>query len=323
LNGAQRIGEVLAVVPGWERAVETVLGDYLQALHVERIDDYQGALAQLGGAGVTLVEGRVDTEPRGELPSLASLVRSHHLKLGSLLHGVYAAETADVAFAERARLNPGESIITRQGIWMGPDWLRVLGNADDDAGIIARAQEIETLGMEVEEAERNLGELQGRVAESRERVERLEAEREALQARANQLSQQLAELKADHGVRRVQKEEADARRERVRRERDEIDAQIAQESERLEQARQRLVTAEQEREHHAEERANFALNREDNERGLEEARRAARASRDRFHSLNGELGSLTSRLSAGAVGCSWCGERLADPAMRARQRKCR
>jgi chromosome segregation protein len=299
LDDAGRLGEALAVVGGWERAVETVLGDYLQAVRVDRIDDFQQALGGLGDSSVTLLEGRVEAESSGDLPTLASLVRSQPLKLGSLLHGVFAAETVDVAFAQRQRLSAGESIITRQGVWVGPDWVRVLGRGSDEAGIIERAQQIDTLAMRVEEAERRLGTLQGRVAEARVRVERLEIEREQLQTRANGLNQRLGELKADHGVRRVQKEEADARRERVRREREEIDQQIVQESDRLDEARVRLVHAESAREQQAEQRAAFALTREGNERELEAARQAARARRDRFHQLNGELGGLQSRLAAG------------------------
>lgn len=298
LAGARRLGELLAVAPGWERAVETVLGDYLQAIPVDRIDDFQSALTDLADGGVTLVEGRLETEYAGELPSLASLVRSQDLKLGSLLHGVYAAETADVAFGERRRLAPQESIITRQGVWVGPDWARVLGRAEDEAGIIERAQQIDTLSLQVEEAERHLGELQGRVAQGRARVAELEAERDRAQTRANELNQRLGELRTDHGVRRVQKEEADARRERMQHEREEIDAQIAQEGEKLAEARARLTEAEQARESRAESRAEFALTREDSERELEQARNAARESRDRYHGLNGELGSLRSRLSA-------------------------
>ncbi|MEQ8859348.1 MAG: chromosome segregation protein SMC [Pseudomonadales bacterium] len=298
LDGARRLGEVLAVAPGWERAVETVLGDYLQAVQVDRIDDFETAIGHLEQGGVTLVEGSVDAEYGGDLPSLASLVRSQQLRLGSLLHGVYAAETADVAFAQRRRLAPSESIITRQGVWIGPDWVRVLGRAEDQSGIIERAQQIEALTMRTEEAERHLGELQGRVARGRSRVEQLETERDRLQASSNTLNQRLGELKTDHGVRRVQKEEADARRERVRREREEIDAQIAHEGERLSEARAQLSTSEQQREAGAERRAAFALTREGSERELTEAREAARNRRDHYHGLNGELGSLKSRLAA-------------------------
>ena len=42
-----RLGESLAVVPGWELAVETVLGDLLSAIRVDNLDDFAQSLAQL------------------------------------------------------------------------------------------------------------------------------------------------------------------------------------------------------------------------------------------------------------------------------------
>ncbi len=299
LDSAERLGEVLAVAPGWERAVESVLGDYLQAIHVGHLDDFEAALGRLDQGTVILVEARLEAPYQGELPSLASLVQSHDLKLGSILHGIYAAESTDLAFAQRHRLRPYESIITRQGVWVGPDWVRVLCADPGESGIIERAQEIDALNMRLEEAERNLAVLQGEVSESRVRVEGLEAERDRLQTTANDLNKRLGELKTAHGVRRVRKEEADARRERVQREHEEIAAQITQETERLHEARAKLADAEQQREGLAAERSAFAITREDSERSLEEARAAARASRDHYHGLNGELGSLRSRLAAG------------------------
>ncbi len=299
LTSAERLGEALAVVPGWERAVETVLGDYLQSLHVPRIDDFQAALADLAGAGVTLLEGRIEPAADGDLPGLASMVRSHGLKLGSLLHGVYAAESVEVAFMSRQSLAAGESIITRQGVWVGPDWVRVLAEGQQQAGIIERAQQIEALSMRVEEAESNLGAQQGLMSQCRQRVEQLETERESLQSRINTVNQRLGELKADHGVRRVQKEEADARRDRVQRERAELEEQAGQESQALAATRQRLVAAEQAREIKSAERQRFAATREDNERQLDLARETSRAHRDRYHALNGELRSLESKLTAG------------------------
>ena len=35
-----RLGEALAVVPGWERAVETALGHFLSALQVDNLDEF-------------------------------------------------------------------------------------------------------------------------------------------------------------------------------------------------------------------------------------------------------------------------------------------
>ncbi len=298
LAGAERLGEVLSVVPGWEQAVETVLGDHLQAIHVERVDDYAASLGAFDEGGVTLMEATMDVSMTGDLPSLASLIRSHDLRLGSVLQGIYAAESVEVAMAKRSQLQVGESIMTRQGVWVGPDWVRRYAVAEDEAGIIQRAQEIETLNLRVEEAEQTLSNLMGQLAEGRSRIESLEAVREERQAEINRLNQSLGELKTDHGVRRVQLEEADARRERLAREREELAAQIAEEAARLEEARTRLAAALTAQEGQAETRDRLSTVREETETTLAAAREKARASRDRYHGLNAEWQSLQSRLSA-------------------------
>ena len=301
LSTAQRLGEVLSVVPGWEQAVEIALGDHLQAIRVADLEAYQDTFATFSGGGVTLFEASVDTQKMaGALPSLASLIRGQNLKLGSLLQGIYAAESVEVALANRAELKPGESIVTRQGIWLGPDWIKRVAEPTEESskGIIQRAQELETLNLRVEEAESTLADLQKHVVQGRTRIEQLEGAREALQLQINRLNQSLGELKTDHGVRRVQLEEADARRTRLTGEKAEIDQQVREESERLKTARQTLASVLNAQEGQEEKRAGLAAQRQDTQQQLELARVSARASRDHFHSLNAQLQGLQSKLAA-------------------------
>ena len=58
LSQAQRVGEHLAVVPGWERAIEAVLGRFLQAIQVDSLEDYADSLVNLAEGDVALVEYR-------------------------------------------------------------------------------------------------------------------------------------------------------------------------------------------------------------------------------------------------------------------------
>ncbi|MGE0624668.1 MAG: chromosome segregation protein SMC [Pseudomonadales bacterium] len=298
LAQAERLGEMLAVVPGWEQAVEAVLGDHLQAVHVDNVDHYSRALDGFTQGGVTLMEASLDVDMNGPLPTLASLIRSHNLRLGSVLQGIYAAESVEVAMANRQGLAVGESIITRQGVWVGPDWIRRYVVDQDDAGIIQRGQEIETLNLRVEEAEQTLADLTRQLSEGKSRIERIERLRDERQGEINRLSQSLGELKTDHGVRRVQLEEADARRARLAREKQELQAQITEEAARLEQARTALAAALGAQEGQAGDRERLTAEREETEVGLTAARERARGSRDRYHALNGEWQSLQSRLAA-------------------------
>src|SRR3569833_2422655 len=56
LSQRPRVAETLEVESGWERAVETALGDYLEAVCVDGIDQLAGALGNLAKGRVALVE---------------------------------------------------------------------------------------------------------------------------------------------------------------------------------------------------------------------------------------------------------------------------
>jgi chromosome segregation protein len=297
LADAPRIGEGLSVTAGWERAVETVLGDRLQAVRVDSIPAYAQQLSSLEHGIVTLVDGATGSAVERELPALATFVRSA-VPLGSLLNGVYTARSLGAALEHRAALAPGESIIARDGTWLGPDWLRLDRGEDIGHGIIERGQQLDVLRERVEQAEINLTELQGRVADGRARVEALDKRRHDLHGTINGLSQSLGQLRADHGVHRVRLEEADARRERLRRDAADIEQQIVHETSRLHAARERLAQAERAHAHFDSDRAALSSRRESNMAAVEQTRQQARADRDRFHALNGEKQTLMSRLDA-------------------------
>ena len=298
LQGGARLGEQLSVVPGWELAVEAVLGDDLQAIRVDKIDGYADALARLPSGAVTLFEGRTQARADGTLPLLATLVRGDELGLGALLDAVYAAESVSVALAQRESLANFESIVTRDGLWFGRDWVRAIRGEENETGIIQRAQQIETLSIALEEAEQRLADLQDAVAETKTSIQDSEINRDSLQQRSGELDRELGQLRADLGVKQVRIEEAESRRERLIKERTDIEAQVTAESLVLTEARGRLGEAETIRETQAERRVIMLEERDTNSVRLEEARSAARAAQDRFHQINSELQNATSHLSA-------------------------
>ncbi len=298
LEGGARLGEQLSVVPGWELAVEAVLGADLQAIQVDRIDGYAAALAKLPSGAVTLFEGRTQTKADGELPLLATLIRGDKLGLGALLDGVYAAKSVTVALAQRARLNNFESIVTRDGLWFGRDWVRAIRGEENETGIIQRAQQIETLSIALEEAEQQLSDLQDAVVNNKTAIADAETHRDALQQRSGELDRALGQLRADLGVKQVRIEEAESRRDRLVKERGDIEAQVAAESVVLAEARSLLGEAETVRESQTERRISMLEERDANSVRLEEARRSARGAQDHFHKINSELQNSQSHLAA-------------------------
>ena len=311
LSGSERLGESLAVVPGWEVAIETVLGRFVSALQVADLDQFGPSLAELTDGDLALIETQRHVSEGSEsykttrttntvieLPTIYSMIRGDGAFTGSLLQGVYAAESTAVALSKRKFLQPGESIVTREGFWVGVDWLRVLHDDDQQAGIIERAQSIETLVLRVDEAEQTLAELQSHVINGRSRVEELERQREELQANVNQIKENLGNRRTHHGVTRVKLEEAGARREQLRIEGEDIAQQLAEEEQSLGVARERLVEAEMSREVQAETREELSQQRQQFDASIELVRSRARQSRDEYHQLNVEQQALQSKLAA-------------------------
>jgi chromosome segregation protein len=302
LSSAQRLGQNLSVVPGWEGAVESVLGRFMQALQVDDLTGFAGTLSQLAEGDLALVESRATdaVDARNEalaLPTVRSLLRDRSLAGSSLLYGVFAAESAEVALSKRQQLALGQSIITREGFWVGPDWMRALHDADQTQGIIERGRAIESLVLEIEEAEAQLATLVDQRQEARVQVETLEAKREELQRQANELNQSLSDRRTDHGVTRVKLEEAAARQEQLRKESAEVAEQLAQEKSRREQTRSALAIAETVRSEQSVVKADLTEQREQLGERLQRGRDSARASRDKFHAVNVRLESVQSQLT--------------------------
>src|SRR5262245_32233828 len=69
LAGNTRVAQTLDVESGWERAAETALGDYLEAVCVDRLDEVAGALDGFNSGRIALVEptGAADAAPSDSL----------------------------------------------------------------------------------------------------------------------------------------------------------------------------------------------------------------------------------------------------------------
>ena len=119
LEGRPHLAQKLEVEKPWERAVETVLGDFLQAICVTRCEDH---LSSLPSADVMLVNtGAEPVEADGTLLQKVT----HAGSAAALLGAVRTAETMDKALSLQQRLEPGQSVITPDGVWLGAGWVRI------------------------------------------------------------------------------------------------------------------------------------------------------------------------------------------------------
>ncbi len=323
LSDAPRLGERLGVSPGWESAVEAVLGGFADAVAVDDTGALANDLKSPEDGGLTLYEaspaspsewalsGEGPRAPRLKAPSCEGQTpRAPRLKappplsafvdnpVGSLLDGVFAATSVEQALAHRPALAPGQSIVTKDGIWLGADWIRVGTASAKDGGVVARAREIDRLEAACREADARVGDREKRLAETRERLLVLEQEREAIQARHTEHAEELSRATLEHDVRQVRVEEADARARRTAAERDEIRSQIEDETKLLAACRDRLAELGEAADEMRSEGEALREVRDRESAELERARRDAQEARDALHALRGEYQGMRASVAA-------------------------
>jgi chromosome segregation protein len=283
LADAPRLAQQIEVEPGWERAVETVLGSHLEAVCVDGLDAVASVLEDLPSGSLSVYE---TTSPaNGSTVDGTPLVDKVTARwdLAPLLHGIHAAEDLDQALRLRNGLQAGESVVTRDGIWLGTRWLRVIREEDGSAGILEREREIRSLEEDLERLEATVEEHEQRLAEGRERLHELEERREAIQGEASQLHRQLGDLRARLGGRRVRLEQLQARQRRIGEDMEEVAGEIEQDRLRLAEASASRAEAMALVERLMQERDELSERRERLQQELTEARAAARAARDEVH----------------------------------------
>jgi chromosome segregation protein len=237
-----RLAERLSVQPGWETAVETVLGDYLEAVCVDGLDDVAKALDSLThGAASFFDTGAAsagDVGAGADTTMLAQQVQDGGAT--ALLRGIHAADDLPAALALRRALPTGESVITRDGIWIGPNWLRVNRADDPHSGVLAREQEIRELRASIGGAAFEVEELAARHEEIRSRLAMLESSRDEVRQQAAEAHRTAAGLQASLQTTRSRLEQACNRLSALGQEVSEIESQLADADAHTRQSRSRL-----------------------------------------------------------------------------------
>ncbi|MHB0819785.1 chromosome segregation protein SMC [Stutzerimonas stutzeri] len=286
LDQRPRLAEGLRVEPGWELAVETVLGADLQAV---LLDGFDG----LDMSGFEQGDLRLVSAAHGERVAGCLLDKVESATdLSPWLGRVRPVETLDQALAGRAELGDGESLISRDGYWVGRHFLRVRRAVEAESGLLARGQELERLQAERDQRETDLELLDERLDQLRDAQRQQEEEREQQRRRQQDEARQQAELKARLSAGQARLEQLNLRRGRLDEELIELAAQRVLETEQLAEARLQLQDALDAMALDTERREVLLASRDGLRERLDQVRQEARQRKDQAHQLAVRVGSL-------------------------------
>jgi len=227
LDEADRVAKSIDVADGWQTAVETVLGDYLQAVCISDVASATISLAELKQGNVTLLVDSAHAMPGDEATAtLASKVSQAPSAVLEILRTVRIAETLDQALAVRDQLTSLDtdgSVITADGVWLSRSWLRVSRDKDAGTGILTREHDMRRLKDDIRELQARSDSARKLTRDGRMRLGQLEDRRERLQADAAALLDEYSDIKAKLDKARFRLEQANAHRQAIEEESGDIE----------------------------------------------------------------------------------------------------
>ncbi len=298
LDNASRLAQNITVESGWEQAVEVALGLNLESVCVEGMDAVANALSDLDQGALTVFDTKISAV-NGETGSagvaLLDKVTSAY-SMASFLSGVYAADSLEQALTLRSQIKANESIITRDGIWLGRDWLRVARGVDEKAGVLQREQELKTLEADIEETAARVEELQQSLQQSRARQQDLERGREELQSGLNQTTQSKAQIDSQLSARQERLQQFHNRKQRLETDIADLRQQRLSSEESLSEMRARLGEVLSKTENFEQTRHDLSQQRDELRQSLDQCRQQAREDRERAHEIALKLQSIRAQL---------------------------
>ncbi len=242
LDRASRLAEKIEVENGWQRAVEMVLGFHLQAICTDGINALASDLEAFENGSLTLFDTSSGNAPTAAAGSLAQHVKASW-DLSPLLSEVKVADDLAQAMSMRTSLRAGESVITKSGIWVGRNWLRLNRAAEETSGVLEREQEIRDLSGDKQQLHAKTDSLSQDIEDGRQRLQQAEQSRDQIQGQLNQLNAALSEIRSKLSGYMARVEQQKSRHADISREIQELQGLQQQEREQVEQSRSKLHAA--------------------------------------------------------------------------------
>jgi chromosome segregation protein len=334
LDGLPGLWTKIHIEPGWETALEAALRERINALEVGRVETVRAFASDAPPAKLAFY-----TPPQAAianthqtLPRLSDLLRLGDGGLKALLNdwleGVYTAGHIDEALAARGKLTHGEVIMTREGHAVSQFAVAFYAPDSEQAGMLARAQEIENLERQLKaqaliaeearsamvradaaytDASQRLVSARREAAEAQTRSHHLQVELLRLTQQAEQTSTRRSQLDSELAELDAQLEDLNERRSTGEAKFEELDMQLATTQERhaeldeavigaerkLAEAREQLRSLERQAQEAQFSSRSLAARRGELQRSIETAVQQVAANQQSMEQLQQELTVLT------------------------------
>ncbi len=242
LDDKPRLAEFLNVADGWETAVERMLGQYLEAVCVDKYSDWVAVLETLDKQSLTLFETWTGSDSYPPDSLLAKIETQWNL--APILSGIFCAESLAEAVQKSGQLEDWQSIVLADGTWLGKNWIKISRDEGSQTGVLQREKELRQLKQREDELQQILDETEETLELLEQSLKDLEAQREHSQQQERGLSSELSAKTSELSGLLARNEQQQRRLNQIVLEIDEIMEELANTTESIlgaEQAQQQAM----------------------------------------------------------------------------------
>lgn len=287
LGNKPRLAQNIQVEKGWELAVEKVLGFNLQAICLDDMNEIVPFVNDFKTGNLCVFTANSVNASYSAKKTPAFLI--HKVKspwpLDALIGKVYTADTLENAFELCKSFDSDESVITKEGVWIGPSWLKILREEDPAAGVFQREKELKALADQLEALQMLQEKLEKTIEVNKEKTARLEQKRDQLSQMVNQQQVQSAQINAHHKAKQQRFSELKNQIEKFENEQKDCAQQLQQSTNELAKAKSLRESALKDLESQTKMRDELITARDQARQQYQQVREAAEDKKDIFHEL--------------------------------------
>jgi chromosome segregation protein len=239
-----RLAEYLDVETGWETAVETVLGSYLEAICLDDISAILPHLPRLTDESLAVIA----TQSKGlavinQTTLLAKI--NAPWDLTGLLAGIYCADDVETAQQLASGLQAHESVITPDGVWLSRGWLKIQRSKDHKTGVLQREKQLRLFKQQLEQIQHDISEFEDQLADTDTALKTAETNRDSIAQQNNQLGMEHSLKNSELSAQSTRLEQQQRRLKQISHEQQELDFQLNDTKEAITEARDLQAEAEE------------------------------------------------------------------------------
>ncbi|MEE9328187.1 MAG: chromosome segregation protein SMC [Cocleimonas sp.] len=184
LEKALPVAETIQIETGWELALEVALGGLLESLQLESNDQLTDIIKDIPDISSSFLfnSDKAHIIPENSLASKLKAPKSLH----PLLYNIHCVESLDEAIAQQADLASGATIITRDGLSLGSNWLKTYTKDNNQHdGVLARQKEIDATKISIKQQQVVLEQYESKLESGQATRKALEQQQSQLQTSLN------------------------------------------------------------------------------------------------------------------------------------------